>query len=35
MQSEVSHKENNKHHLLTHIYGIKKNVLMNLFAGQE
>ena len=24
VQSEVSQKEKNKHHMLTHIYGIKK-----------
>ena len=33
IQSEVSQK--NKYHILTHIYGIQKMVLMNLFAGEE
>ena len=38
IQSEVSQKEKNKYHMLTHIYGIlkkKKKVLTNLGAGQE
>ena len=37
IQSEVSQKENNKDHMLTHIYGIKKKkkVLKNLGSGQE
>ena len=35
IQSEVSQKEKNKSHALTHIYGIQKIVLMNLLAGQE
>ena len=38
IQSEVSQKEKNKCHMLTHIYGIlkkKKKVLKNLGAGQE
>ena len=37
IQSEVSKKEKNKYHMLTHIYGIqkKKKVLMNLGAGEE
>ena len=39
IQSEVSQKEKNKYHMLTHIYGTKKKkrkmVLMNLVAGQE
>ena len=39
LQSEVSQKEKNKYHMLTHIYGIlkkkKKMVLKNLGAGQE
>ena len=37
IQSEVSQKEKNKYHMLTHIYGIlkKKKVLKNLGAGQE
>ena len=35
--SEVSQKEKNKYHMLTHIYmeSKKKMVLMNLGAGQE
>ena len=33
IQSEVSQKEKNKYHILKHIYGIQKMVLMNLFAG--
>ena len=36
MQSEISQKEKNKYHMQTHIYGIKKKmVLRNLGAGQE
>ena len=37
IQSEVSQKEKNKYHMLTHIYGIKKKKkgLMNLGAGQK
>ena len=35
IQSEVSQKEENKHHLLMHVYGVQKMVLMNLFAGTE
>ena len=37
IQSEVSQKETNKYHMLTHIYGIqfKKKFLKNLGAGQE
>ena len=37
IQSEVSQKEKNKYHMLTHIYGIlkKKMVLMNVVAGQK
>ena len=42
IQSEVSQKEKNKYHMLTHIYGIlktnkkkKKMVLKNLGAGKE
>ena len=38
IQSEVSQKEKNKYHMLTHICGNqkkKKMVLMNLGAGQE
>ena len=25
IQSEISQKEENKHHILTHVYGIEKN----------
>ena len=39
IQTEVSQKEKNKYHMLTHVYGILKTtnkmVLMNLGAGQE
>ena len=36
IQSEVSQKEKNKYDMLTHIYGIKKKmVLKNLGAGKE
>ena len=35
IQSEVSQKEKDKYHVLTHIYGIKTIVLKNLGAGQE
>ena len=37
IQSEVSQKEKNKYHMLTHIYGTPppKKVLKNLGAGQE
>ena len=38
IQSEVSQKEKNKYHMLTHTYGIlkkRKMVLMNLVAGQD
>ena len=37
IQSEVSQKEKNKYRMLTHIYGIKKKimVLMNLGAGRN
>ena len=37
IQSEVSQKEKNKYHMLTHMYGIqkKKMFLKNLGAGQE
>ena len=35
IQSEVSHKEKDKYHILMHIYGIQKNVLKNLFTGQQ
>ena len=39
IQSEVSQKEKNKYHMLTHIYGIyqkqTKKVLKNLGPGQK
>ena len=35
IQSEVSQKEKNKYLILIHIYGTRKMVLMNLFAGQQ
>ena len=35
IQSEVSQKEKDKCHILTHIYGIYKMVLKNLFTGQQ
>ena len=36
IQSEACQKEKHKYRTLTHIYGVKKkNVLMNLGAGQE
>ena len=36
IQSEVSQKEKNKYRMLTHIYGIKKKiVLKNLGAGHD
>ena len=39
IQSEVSQKEKNKYHMLTHIYGIlkkrKENGQKNLVARQE
>ena len=36
IQSEVSQKEKNKYHILTHIYmESRKMIWMNLFAGQE
>ena len=35
IQSEVCQKEKNKYCMLTHVYGIKKMVLINLGAGQE
>ena len=34
-RSEVSQKENKKYCTVTHLYGIQKMVLMNLFAAQE
>ena len=33
--SEVCQKEKNKYSVLTHVYGIKKMILMNIFAGKE
>ena len=35
IQSEISHQEKNKYHILMHTYGIRKTALMNMFAGQE
>ena len=35
MQSEVSQKEKDKYHILTHIYGISQKVLKNLYTGQQ
>ena len=35
IQSEVSQKEKYKYHILTHIYGLWIDVLMNLFSGQQ
>ena len=36
VQSEVSQEENDKYHIVTHIYmESRKMVLMNLFAGQQ
>ena len=36
IQSEVTQKEKNKYHILTHIHmKPKKMVLMHLFSGQE
>ena len=36
IKSEVSQKERNKYRMLTHIYGIKKKIILkNLGAGQE
>ena len=35
IQSEVSQKEKNKYHILTHILESRKIVLMNLFEGQD
>ena len=35
IQSEVSWKQKNKYHILTHKYVIQKIVLMNRFAGKE
>ena len=35
IQSEVSQKEKEKYHILTHIYGFRKMVLIKSFAGQQ
>ena len=35
IQSEVSQKEKDKYCILTHIHGLWKDVLMNLFTGQQ
>ena len=36
IQSEVSQKEKNKYHILTHVYmESRKMVLMNIFVGQR
>ena len=35
MQSEVSQKEKDKYHILTHIYESRKMLLKNLFIGQQ
>ena len=36
IQSEMSQKEKDKHHILTHIYmESRKMVLKNLFTGQQ
>ena len=35
IQNEVSQKEKDKHHILTHIYESRKMVLKNLFTGQQ
>ena len=36
IQSEVSQKERNEYHIVTHIYLESRNmVLMNMFAGKE
>ena len=35
IQSEISHQEKNRYHVLMHTYGIRKTALMNMFAGQE
>ena len=33
IQSEVSQKEKDKYHILTHIYDSRKMVMKNLFTG--
>ena len=35
IQSEASQKEKNKYCIIKHMYGIWKDGIMNLFAGQE
>ena len=35
IQSELSQKEKKKYHILTHIYGICKMILMNHFQGRN
>ena len=35
IQSEVSQKEKDKYHILTHIYESRKMLLKNLFIGQQ
>ena len=36
LQGQVSQKEKNKYHIVTHIYmESRKTILMNLFAGQQ
>ena len=35
IQTEVSQKEKEKYHILTHIYGFRKMVLIKSFAGQQ
>ena len=35
IQSEVSQKEKDKHRIVTYIYGSRKKILKNLFAGQQ
>ena len=35
IQNEVSQKEKDKYHILTHICGIQKNDTEDLFTGQQ
>ena len=35
MQSEVSQKEKHQYSILTHIYGIQKDVTMTLYVRQQ
>ena len=35
IQSEVSQKEKHQYSILTHIYGIRKMVMITLYAGQR